>query len=115
MNLSVSRTGRLTSVGASMILTLLLAGFIMAIGILRIMMAFQFKGFRNWIWPLLGGIVTVLLAIMIIAQWPSSALWFIGLVVAIEMIMNGWSHIFIALEVKNAGKAGAPSAAAAKA
>ena len=56
------------------------------------------------IWPLLGGIAALALGFMIIARWPVSRLWVIGLFVAIELIVNGWSCVFIALAAKEAGK-----------
>ena len=87
---------------ASAILTLLLAFGIIAVGIIRIVMAIQMRSFKGWIWPLLGGIISVLLGVMIASRWPSSGLWVIGLFVAIEMIAHGWSYIFIALAAKNA-------------
>lgn len=77
------------------------------IGILRIGMALQLRGFRNWIWPLLGGIIAILLGVMIVAGWPFSGLWVIGLFVAIEIIIDGWTCIVIALTAKSAkGKSG---------
>lgn len=42
---------------------------------------------------------------MIIAQWPVSGLWVIGLFVAIERIFNGWSYLFVAVAARKAGKA----------
>jgi uncharacterized membrane protein HdeD (DUF308 family) len=33
-------------------------------------------------------------------QWPFSALWIIGLFIAIELIVNGWSYIFIAIAMR---------------
>ncbi len=91
---------------ASLFLTLLLAGGIAALGILRIIMAFQLKGTKNWGWLLFSGIVSVLLGVMIAARWPVSGLWVIGLFVAIEMIMHGWSYIFIAMAAKSMREAG---------
>jgi uncharacterized membrane protein HdeD (DUF308 family) len=88
-------------VAASAFLTLMLAGAIIGIGILRIVMGFQLRGFKNWIWPLLGGIIAVLMGVVIILQWPISGFWVIGLFVAIEMIMNGWATIAIAFTAKN--------------
>jgi len=41
--------------------------------------------------------------IMILARWPVSGLWVIGLFVAIEMIFGGWAYIFIALGAKEVG------------
>jgi uncharacterized membrane protein HdeD (DUF308 family) len=39
--------------------------------------------------------------VVIILQWPISGFWVIGLFVAIEMIMNGWATIAIAITAKN--------------
>lgn len=90
---------------AASILTLMLAGAIIAVGIIRVIMAFQHRHSKGWVWPLAGGIVSIILGVMIFSRWPVSGLWVIGLFVAIEMIVNGWSYIFIALAAKNAGKA----------
>jgi uncharacterized membrane protein HdeD (DUF308 family) len=93
---------------ASSVLTLLLAGALIGAGIVRIIIAVQHRGTRGWPWPLLGGVISILLGVMIVAKWPVSGLWVIGLFVAIELIFNGWSYVFLALAAKNAGKATAP-------
>lgn len=87
---------------ASTLITLMIAGAIIAIGLMRIIVAFQHRGTSGWIWPLLGGVISLLLGLMIIARWPVSGLWVIGLFLAIELITNGWSYIMIALAAKNA-------------
>jgi uncharacterized membrane protein HdeD (DUF308 family) len=90
---------------ASLILTLIVAGMILAIGIVRVIMAIQMRGNKGWGWVLLGGIVSIALGVLIYLQWPFSALWLIGLFVAIDLIANGWSYVFIALAARDAGKA----------
>jgi len=87
-------------VGASIILTLLLAGALIVVGFVRIVMGFQLRGFRNWFWPIVGGVVSIILGGIIFANWPISGLWVIGLFVSVELIVNGWSYIFIALAGK---------------
>jgi uncharacterized membrane protein HdeD (DUF308 family) len=87
---------------ASLILTLCIGFVLLTAGILRSIMAFRFKGCKNWFWPLLSGMVSVLLGLMIINQWPVSGLWVIGLFVAVELIVNGWSSIMIALVARKA-------------
>ena len=67
-------------------------------------MAFQLRGVKNWGWPLIGGIADIFLGFMILARWPVSGFWVIGLFVAIEMIISGWSYIFIALGARQMGK-----------
>lgn len=92
-------------VGASMILTMMLAGVLIAVGLIRIGMAIQMRKHGSWVWPLLGGIVTILLGVMILSQWPISGLWVIGLFVAVELIVNGWSYLFVALAARKVGQA----------
>jgi uncharacterized membrane protein HdeD (DUF308 family) len=89
-------------VGASAVLTLMLAGALIFIGLVRGIMAFQMRGVGNWLWPLLGGVISILLGGVILANWPVSGLWIIGLFVSIELIVNGWSYIFVALAAKKA-------------
>jgi uncharacterized membrane protein HdeD (DUF308 family) len=95
---------------ASTLITLLLAGALMGIGVVRLIMAFQLRGLKNWVWPLIGGIAAIVLGFMILARWPVSGFWVIGLFVAIEMIFSGWSSIFIALAAKEVGRKTAPPA-----
>lgn len=90
---------------ASEILTLVLAGILIAVGLLRIVMAVQLRG-GGWFWAFLSGLVSIALGAMIIAHWPASGLWIIGLFVAIELIFNGWSYVFIAFAARRAGRGG---------
>ncbi len=90
---------------ASVILTLVLAGILVAVGVLRGIMAFQLRPASGWFWPLISGLISIALGGMIIAQWPDSGLWVIGLFVAIELIFNGWSYLFIALAARKAARA----------
>jgi uncharacterized membrane protein HdeD (DUF308 family) len=89
---------------ASTLFTLLLAGALVGIGVVRLFMAFQVRGLKNWVWPLIGGIAAIVLGIMILARWPVSGFWVIGLFVAIDMIFSGWSYIFIALGAREVGQ-----------
>jgi uncharacterized membrane protein HdeD (DUF308 family) len=85
-------------------LTLVIAWILIAVGIVRAFMAFQIKPAAGWYWPLISRLVSVLLGGMILAQWPQSGLWIIGLFIAIELLLNGWSYLFIALAARSAAK-----------
>jgi uncharacterized membrane protein HdeD (DUF308 family) len=95
---------------ASSLLTLLLGGVLLGIGIVRIIIALQHRDLKNWIWPLIGGIAAVILGFLILIHWPVSGFWVIGLFVALEMIFSGWSYIIIALGARQLGKEPAPAA-----
>jgi uncharacterized membrane protein HdeD (DUF308 family) len=89
-------------VGGAIALTMFIAAALIAAGVLRIILAFQLKGEPGWWWPLVGGLLSGVLGFLIIAGWPSTALWVIGMFIAIEMISNGWSYIMMALIAKRA-------------
>jgi uncharacterized membrane protein HdeD (DUF308 family) len=90
---------------ASLGLTMALAWILIAVGLLRILMALQLRPASGWGWPLASGLIAIVLGAMILAQWPASGFWVIGLFVAIEMIVNGWSSVFVALAARKAATA----------
>ncbi|SDX17606.1 HdeD family acid-resistance protein [Thiocapsa roseopersicina] len=89
---------------ASETLTLALAGVLIAVGVSRVIMAVQHRGQSGWGWLVLSGLISIALGAMIIAKWPMSGMWVIGLFVAIELIFNGWAYLFVALAARRAGK-----------
>jgi uncharacterized membrane protein HdeD (DUF308 family) len=84
---------------AALALTLLLAAFFLVGGLFRVgaAAAVQFPG---WPWAVLSGAVTALLGLLIWAEWPSSAVWVIGLFVGIELIFRGVGWVMFALAAR---------------
>jgi uncharacterized membrane protein HdeD (DUF308 family) len=95
---------------ASETFTLVLAAVLIAVGLLRLIIAFQLRPSKGWYWPLISGLVSLALGGVILAQWPASGLFVIGLIIAIELIFNGWAYLFVALAARAAGKARAEEA-----
>lgn len=56
--------------------------------------------FHDWIWIFISGIISVILGAMILAEWPQSGLWIIGLFVGIDLIFHGWAWVLLALGAK---------------
>ncbi len=88
-------------IAASAILTLILAVSIIVSGISRIFISIQQRFLKNWGLSVLGGVFTIILGIMILSQWPLSSLWAFGMLISIEMLINGWTNIFLAISIKN--------------
>lgn len=84
----------------AVVLTLLIAMFLIFGGIFRIVVAVAVR-YQNWFWLLLHGVVNLLLGIGIWQQWPLSGLWVIGLFIGIDMIFNGWSLVMLGLAARN--------------
>jgi len=83
-------------------LTLLLAAFLLVEGIFKIIHAFQIQTAKNWIWILISGLASVILAIMIWAEFPQSSAFVIGLLVGIYFLINGFSLIMFSFALKDA-------------
>jgi uncharacterized membrane protein HdeD (DUF308 family) len=56
----------------------------------------------GWGWHVVDGFITALLGVLVLAQWPASGLWVIGLFVGIDLIFYGAAWIGIALGVRGA-------------
>ena len=78
-------------------LTLLLTWFFLIEGVLEIAAFFQMRRHGGSGWMLVDGIITLALAGLIWAHWPSSSLWAIGTIVGISMVVSGWKWLMIAL------------------
>ena len=81
-------------------LTLLLAGVILAEGVLEIISYFRMKGEGASGWVLFNGIVTILLGCLIWFQWPSSTVWAIGILVGVNLLMTGITRLMFGLAVR---------------
>lgn len=70
-------------------------------GIYTIIMAFTNRSGHRMSWLVaLNGIVTLILGIMVLNRFPSSALWLIGLYVGISLLLSGISLLVAALAVR---------------
>ena len=86
-------------VDALLALTLLLSCLLFVGGIFKIIAALTYR-FAAWGWPLLSGIIDVILGVMIWREWPASALWVIGLFVGINLLFRGFNWIALGLSVR---------------
>ena len=84
-------------------LTLLLATLFLAGGLFRVGAAVVLR-FPSWGWAVAGGIVTALLGVIVWSTWPISALWVIGVFVAIELIFRGWAWVMFAVAAREISK-----------
>jgi uncharacterized membrane protein HdeD (DUF308 family) len=86
------------------LITKFIAIFLIISGVFRISSALALR-FQDWGWALLNGGVTLLLGIIINRQLPEAALWVIGLFIGIELILNGWAWVMLALGLRAAARA----------
>ncbi len=76
---------------ASAGLTIFIAAMFVVIGVSRIVYAVRARRQNwKWLWPVLAGIVDLAAGGIIMFTWPASSLWVLGLLLSVELIMNGW-------------------------
>ena len=90
-------------------LTLLLGIYFLFMGVTRVTVAFLARGRHGAGLVGLSGFCSLVIGILILAEFPSSADWAIGLLVGVDLIFAGWTLISVALVGKDLSRA--PSSA----
>ena len=81
-------------------LTLAIAGYLSAKGVLEGVIALKFRGVPGTGWLLFDGILTVVIAALIASAWPASAAWTVGTLVGIAMISSGFARLMPSIAVR---------------
>lgn len=99
------------------VLTLMLAGVLIASGIWRMVTAWSFRDTGSWLGPAFSGLIGIVLGVMILVGWPETSLWAIGTLVGVDLLFTGFSLIGLGLGIGKVasavdaklGDAGAPT------
>jgi uncharacterized membrane protein HdeD (DUF308 family) len=86
-------------------LTLILGIYFLFMGLTRIAVAFAGRGQQNAGLVGLSGFAGLLIGILVLAKFPSSADWAIGLLVGIDLIFAGWTLTSVALVGRDLSRA----------
>jgi len=83
------------------VLTIFMAMFFLVGGLFQIAgsVALALPG---WGWQAADGLITLVLGLLVLAQWPASGLWVIGLFIGIDLIFYGCAWIAFALGLHGA-------------
>jgi len=85
-------------------ITLWLAAIFFVTGVLRLISAFQHRHFQEWFWMVLSAAISILMGVLIMVGYPESSLWLPGLLIAIELLLQGWSLLFLGLAARSLTK-----------
>ncbi len=90
-------------ISGTLSLTLVLIAFFVVEGVASIMYAIEHRGQLSgrWGWMLVSGIIDLILAGIIFAGLPGTALWALGLLVGINMVFGGAALISMALAARH--------------
>ncbi len=82
-------------------ITLFIAALLVFGGVFRFVSALWLQ-VPQYGWIALSGVVSIVLGILLWAQWPFSAVWFIGYAVGLSFIFEGIAFSSLALRLKSA-------------
>ena len=80
-------------------LTLVLAAFLLASGVTRLIGIFP-TNLPHKFWPIVDGLLSIVLGVLLWIHWPWTGLWFIGFAIAIELIFRGWAWVMVAFALR---------------
>jgi uncharacterized membrane protein HdeD (DUF308 family) len=82
-------------VAGALVITYVLGLLLVASGLVRMLLSFRYWQEAGWI-MLLSGIFGVLAGAIIIAGWPMSGLWVLGLLLGIDLLSHGMAWLLYA-------------------
>ncbi|MCX7898760.1 MAG: HdeD family acid-resistance protein [Methylocystis sp.] len=85
---------------AAVTITMLIAIALVAIGVLKFIIAYHIRDLGPWGMVALSGLVSVLLGGMLLAQWPYSGMYALGLCLALGLIAEGVAWLMMGFAVK---------------
>jgi uncharacterized membrane protein HdeD (DUF308 family) len=86
---------------AAAVLTLVLGISLIISGGLRIFLAMQMTEGAPWIWVALSGVITLIVGGVVLAQWPVSSLFALGIFLGIDLVFAGIGWIGMGLALRH--------------
>jgi uncharacterized membrane protein HdeD (DUF308 family) len=80
-------------------LTLVMGVFFLIAGLYQLI-ASLWAHLPGWGWHTLSGVVTTVMGILVLAGWPATGFWVIGLFVGIDLVFYGWAWIALAIGLR---------------
>jgi uncharacterized membrane protein HdeD (DUF308 family) len=81
-------------------LTFAIGVYLFAQAVLEFVLAAQTGPAPGRGWLMANGVITLILAVMIAATWPSSSAWVVGTLIGISMLFSGWTRLMLSLAVR---------------
>jgi uncharacterized membrane protein HdeD (DUF308 family) len=82
-------------------LTLALAIYLFAEGVLELALGFRLRPMPGSGWLLFDGVITLILGVMIWRTFPSNTEWVIGTLVGISMLFSGFSRLMLSVAARS--------------
>jgi uncharacterized membrane protein HdeD (DUF308 family) len=87
---------------AAMSLTALVGGLLIVGGIVKLVLAYQLRDLSRWELIALAGALSLLLGVLILAEWPVSGFYVLGLFLGVNLLFEGVGWVAMGLAARPA-------------
>jgi len=87
---------------AAVMLTFILGISLLVSGIMRIIVALSIRREQSWIGVAISGVLTIILGLMILARWPVSSVYILGIFLGVDLVVAGVGWIGLGFGLRNA-------------
>lgn len=81
-------------------ISLVIGALLVAAGIVRFITALRDRSHNGWGWVAASGVATVIVGILVLATWPAVGLWLLGMMLAVDLIFQGWGFLAFGFALK---------------
>ena len=81
-------------------LTVLVAAAFVVEGAIKTVVSFRMRPLVGSAWVLFDGVVSLAVGVMLWWQLPSSALWALGTLAGISIVVSGWTLVMVPLALQ---------------
>lgn len=85
---------------ASVVFTFVIAALLVFAGGIRLWLGFDMRPGSGWGWMVASGLITLLAGLIFAIGWPANSAWLIGMMLAVELIIEGWGFIMLGLALR---------------
>ncbi|WP_442754371.1 HdeD family acid-resistance protein [Methylocystis sp. JAN1] len=89
---------------AAVSLTALVGALLVAGGVLKLVLAYQLRDLSRWELIAVAGGLSFVLGVLILAEWPASGLYVLGLFLGVDLLFEGVSWVGMGLAAKPAAR-----------
>ena len=93
--------------GLSTVTFVLIVYFVVE-GISKVIFSLTVRPFRNWVWVLGSGILSVVIAFILYASMTAVSVWLLGILLGAQLIAEGAALGYLAWDARKAVRASAP-------
>jgi uncharacterized membrane protein HdeD (DUF308 family) len=85
---------------ASLTLSLTAGIFLLLAGAMRTWAGFHARPAEGWGWIAAAGTLTFCVGVAVVVAWPAIGLWFLGAMLVVDLIFQGWGFIAFGAALK---------------